>query len=246
MVNPPLQWVLVCRYVAFYDSVCRRRAFLWTGSDKASWAQCLVAWAHACQPKEAGGIGIKQLRTQNQCLLLKLLHRLHHPDGSSWSRWARDNVCLATLGGDVQGTHWDALRALLPTYRRITTVVVGDGRSTHFWEDTWLDGAPLTHSFPALHSHATRADITVRNAVLDGLDKYLVPRLSRVAAHELEALSCLRAKVTLTTSPDDRSSPLEDCGHKLLSSSIYKLATAPTMTCDYFDFVWSTRAPPRI
>ncbi|GJM97308.1 hypothetical protein PR202_ga14227 [Eleusine coracana subsp. coracana] len=102
----------------------RRRGFLWTSTDKVSGAQCLVAWERVWQPKEAGGIGIKQLGTQNQCLLLKLLHRLHHPDGSSWTLWARQNVCLATLAGDVQGTHWAALRALLPTYRQITSVSV--------------------------------------------------------------------------------------------------------------------------
>ncbi|GJN08980.1 hypothetical protein PR202_ga26942 [Eleusine coracana subsp. coracana] len=86
----------------------RRRGFHWTGTGKASGAQCLVAWERACQPKEAGGLGLKQLGTQNQCLLLKLPHRLHHPEGSSWASWARQNVCLATLGGDVQGTHWAA------------------------------------------------------------------------------------------------------------------------------------------
>lgn len=42
-------------------------------------AQCLIAWERVCVPKEQGGLGVKDLRTFNQCLVLKLLHRLHHP-----------------------------------------------------------------------------------------------------------------------------------------------------------------------
>jgi hypothetical protein len=61
----------------------RRRAFLWTGSDHTSGAQCLVAWENICRAKEDSGLGVKRLDTQNACLLLKLIHRLHHPHGSS-------------------------------------------------------------------------------------------------------------------------------------------------------------------
>lgn len=82
-----------------------RRGFFWTGTAKASGAQCLVAWERVCDPKAAGGLGFKQLATQNQCLLLKLLHRLHHPGDSSWAAWARANVSLVDLTGDVEGAH---------------------------------------------------------------------------------------------------------------------------------------------
>ena len=39
--------------------------------------------------------------------------------------------------------HWDVLRELLPAYRKITRVDVGDGRSTAFWDDVWLGDCPL-------------------------------------------------------------------------------------------------------
>ena len=42
---------------------------------------------------------------------------------------------LASLEGDAEGTHWEALRDLLPAYRSITKVAIGDGRSTSFWWD---------------------------------------------------------------------------------------------------------------
>jgi hypothetical protein len=64
--------------------------------------------------------------------MLKLLHRLHRPDGSSWALWAGERVDRASLTGNVHGTHWAALRDLLPAYQRITSVEVGDGRTTSF------------------------------------------------------------------------------------------------------------------
>jgi hypothetical protein len=63
----------------------RRKAFLWTGLDNALGDKCLVAWETTCQAKEDGGLKIKRLDTQNACLLLKILHRLHHPQGLAWA-----------------------------------------------------------------------------------------------------------------------------------------------------------------
>lgn len=51
----------------------RRRAFLWTGNDKCNGGQCKVAWEIVCLPKEQGGLGVKDLKLQNQCLLKKIL-----------------------------------------------------------------------------------------------------------------------------------------------------------------------------
>ncbi|GJN05040.1 hypothetical protein PR202_ga22638 [Eleusine coracana subsp. coracana] len=110
----------------------KNRAFLWAGKDKASGAQCLVAWENVTQPKENGGLGVKNIAVQNQCLLLKLLHRLHYPADSAWATWARSEICVATLKGNLDGTHWQALRCLLPAYQSITMSKVGDGNATDF------------------------------------------------------------------------------------------------------------------
>jgi hypothetical protein len=39
----------------------RRRAFIWSGADKTTGAQCLIAWPNVCLPKERGGLGIRDL-----------------------------------------------------------------------------------------------------------------------------------------------------------------------------------------
>jgi len=173
----------------------KRRTFVWTGSEHASGAHCLVAWEHVCVPKELGGLGLKNLSVQNQCLLLKLIHRLHHPGASSWARWARQHVCLASLDGEVQGNHWDTLRELLPLYRVITTVRVHNGRSTSFWDDSWLGDEPLSEIHPALHSHATKPHATVAEVLQLGIDQFLQSRRTTAATADYTALAPLLATV---------------------------------------------------
>lgn len=43
----------------------RRRAFLWSGEDKASGASYLVAWDTVCMTKERGGLGVRDIALQN-------------------------------------------------------------------------------------------------------------------------------------------------------------------------------------
>jgi hypothetical protein len=52
----------------------------------------------------------------------------------------------------LAGTHWDALLELLPAYRRITRVDIGDGEYS-FVDDVWLGTALLWINF--LHCTAT-------------------------------------------------------------------------------------------
>lgn len=98
----------------------RRRAFLWSGTDKTSGAKCLVNWEEAQRPKKEGGLGVRDLAAQNACLLLKLLHRLHHPQDLAWAAWVRRHKNLVTMDGNGDDNHWSALKALLPAYRCIT------------------------------------------------------------------------------------------------------------------------------
>jgi hypothetical protein len=47
--------------------------------------------------------------------------------------WVTGQVTLFDLGGSLAGTHWTALKDLLPAYQRITMASVGNSRDTSFW-----------------------------------------------------------------------------------------------------------------
>jgi hypothetical protein len=130
-----------------------RRAFLWNAADWPSGAKCLVAWDAVCHPKHEGGLGIKSLAAKNECLQLKLVHRLHSRLDAAWPRWAWSEAAAHA----TPGHHWRHLVALVPLYHSISVAVVGDGCRTAFWLDCWLGGV----RWPVLLSHALDAEATV-------------------------------------------------------------------------------------
>ena len=231
--------------IAKFDK--RRRNFLWTGQDSAAGANCLVAWDKVRLNKDQGGLGIKDLSTQNSCLLLKLIHRLHQGAASSWALWVRDTVCLASLEGPIKGHHWDSLKALLPIYRAITTVRLGDGRMTSFWDDMWNGDDCLADRFPALRSHCTSAGFSVQDICTTSLDNYLVARLSTQAQEELCTVNNIISLTQLSEAHDTRLSPFVSPDGRLNSSLLYRMlqATKGDMS-DGASFIWGSRAPPRV
>jgi hypothetical protein len=224
----------------------RRRAFLWSGKDKTSGAKCLVNWEDVQRPKSQGGLGVKNLAAQNACLLLKLLHRLHHPGHSAWATWARANKNLVTMNDNGDGNHWSALRALLPAYRTITKVQIGNGDSIAFWWDCWLEGTALALKYPCLLSHCTQPDVSVSVALQHGLSTLLVPRLSPQAEAELATVNSQIASITLSTQPDSRSSRFIDALNNLKTSALYQAANDGDAPANGPRFVWLNKAPPRV
>ena len=85
---------------------------------------------------------------------------------------------MITMHGDISGPHWQELEKLLPLYRSVTVCEVNNGDSTSFWLDRWLSVGRLVATFPLLYSHATDPEVSVAEVVAEGLDQFLVPRLT--------------------------------------------------------------------
>jgi hypothetical protein len=210
-------------------------------------------------PKEKGGLGMKDVAIQNQCLLLKLLHRLHHPANLAWARWAREEVDLSILKGkNAVGPHWEALRlrSLLPLYQSITFVGVGDGRATDFWNDCWTGKVPLAACFSNLFSHAKvkeiqllferkeKKEIQLQKVVDNGLHEFLVSRLSRMAAGELEQVLGITTKIVLEDRPDNCICPFAAADGVLQAGPVYKAIKTHGISQSLLLLAWSNCAPP--
>lgn len=178
-------------------------------------------------------------------MLLELIHRLHHSEGSAWALWAKSQIHL-NLQGDLTGTHWDALRELLPAYRKITSVNIGDGRDTAFWEDVWLGDIPLAECLPALHSHFAGQGTSVREVLTESLLPQFQRRLSRQAREELSKLEHMLQDVSLGDDRDERSCFFTDTNQRLMSGMIYRASMKGEDTCPAYQFVWKNIATPRV
>ncbi|XP_020168394.1 uncharacterized protein [Aegilops tauschii subsp. strangulata] len=136
-------------------------------SDDGVKNNSLAAWELVCRPKRCGGLGVIDIKTQNVALLLKHLFKFcNHEDVPwvelIWSAYYRNKIPHAT---DVVGSFWwkDVMQ-LIGVFRGITRVIPGDGSSSLFWKDVWLEGdddAPIMEVYPRAFSFCLNEDDSV-------------------------------------------------------------------------------------
>ncbi|PNT67521.1 hypothetical protein BRADI_3g28465v3 [Brachypodium distachyon] len=104
-----------------------------------------------CMPKELGCLGIPNLRLLNAALRARWLW-LERVDGSRpWKEFA---IRTTTKVREI--------------FEAATSSRIGDGRSTLFWSDIWLEGGRICDMFPSLVKAVrprTVASRTVREAL---------------------------------------------------------------------------------
>jgi hypothetical protein len=61
-----------------------RKHCLWRGSDLSSKKPSKAAWEIVCNTKENEGLGVLDLQTQNESLLLKNLHKFYNKANIPW------------------------------------------------------------------------------------------------------------------------------------------------------------------
>lgn len=61
-----------------------RRHCLWNKKTDELKCNSLVAWDKVCTQKNKGGLGVLNLKIQNQGLLLKFLHKFYNKDDTPW------------------------------------------------------------------------------------------------------------------------------------------------------------------
>ena len=119
------------------------RKFLWHGTDINRKGNCLANWKMVCKPKNAGGLGVLNLKTHNMALLLKHLHKFYNKHDIPWVKliWnAYYNDGQAPHSKRNYGSFWwmDCL-SLNDIYRRLTRVKAYKGDTILLWKDKWQE-----------------------------------------------------------------------------------------------------------
>jgi hypothetical protein len=112
-------------------------------------------------------------------------------------------------------------------------------------EDVWFGAEDaLVDICPALFSHCTHKDATVRQVMDSGIVAHLVPRLSTRASQELSYVEGIVAQINLSSEPDCRTSRFGKGDASLDSGSINKLLKARGQPNDErASFIWNNAAP---
>ncbi|WVZ68362.1 LOW QUALITY PROTEIN: hypothetical protein U9M48_017311 [Paspalum notatum var. saurae] len=115
------------------EACCRR--FFWAGADASSRSMCAVAWPVVARPLEFGGLGVLDLRLM--CLALQV-------------RWLWLRRCPEDGDRTWAGLPLKVAPEVHCLFQASVTFVVGDGRRTLFWTDSWINGKSVEDVAPAL------------------------------------------------------------------------------------------------
>jgi hypothetical protein len=145
-----------------------RSRFFWQ-SDGHKKKYRLTRWNILCRPRDKGRLGIEVLELKNKCLLSKWLFKLLNED-SVWqellkNKYIHSKSLSQVVTKTTDSPFWKGLMCVKEEYFSRGNLVVGNGISTRFWEDTWLGDAPLATQYPDLYSIVHRKQVLVANVM---------------------------------------------------------------------------------
>ena len=166
-----------------------RKHSLWRGEDLADRSPSKAAWEMVCLPKSEGGLGVLNLQTQNEALLLKNLHKFYNRHDIPWVNliWERhySTGALPNSSNRVDSFWWRDILTLIDSFKGIAMVNVADGKSCLFWDDLWLNKIPRLE-YPQLFSFANNVGISLHLVInLEEMENFLHLPLSPLAATQL-------------------------------------------------------------
>ena len=174
------------------------------------------------KPKQKGGLGVLNLRLQNDALLLKQLHKFYSRQDIPWvqliwNRYYTSKIPHASV--EVGSFWWKDLLRLNVLYRGIAKCYLGDGSIVTFWGDLWSSHI-LSFKFPRLFSFALNPDISAREIIqAEDLDSIFHLPLSQQALEELFEMQTLLLQIDYNADSPDSWSFIS--GNQIYSSSHY-------------------------
>jgi len=127
-----------------------RKLCLWRGADINAKQKPKAAWPVVCRTREEGGLGVLNIKTQNEALLIKHLHKFFNKEDIPWVSliWEKYYSSRRLPGTSKKGSFWwrDILK-LLDKFKGMARVEINNGKSCFLWEDLWGNEI-LMHKFP--------------------------------------------------------------------------------------------------
>ncbi|KAJ3700519.1 hypothetical protein LUZ61_004224 [Rhynchospora tenuis] len=222
-----------------------RRKFIWGTNQQGRNRLHLMAWQRLCQPKSVGGLGLVDLKLQNQALLLRWIWNLYTKQESLWGCAATNLYChtdtqASPLTWKISGSFfWRDLRSLFPLFQLSTRMTIQSGRSTSFWFDNWA-GQPLC-LLSAIHQNRP-----INSRISFALAFQRLPQLlPRPFDNRTHLIIASGLEVALTSGNDSVYWYWSSSG-KFSVSSFYNSFALAGKTCSPCCFIWNCKSPPSI
>jgi len=182
-----------------------RKHCFWRGPNINAKGPPKAAWKMVCLPKEEGGLGVLNLKTQNEAMLLKNLHKFFNKVDTPWVQliWDKHNGNGRLPSQIKKGSFWwrDNLK-LLDAFKGMAVVNIQDGSTCLFWFDLW-GGQAQNHTYPELFSFAKNKLLSVQKALeVEPFHRMFHLPLSEEAFQQMELLHQLLQEQHFSDSTD--------------------------------------------
>ena len=163
-----------------------RKHCLWRGAEENNRINAKAACPMVTKSKEEGGLGVLDLKTQNEALLLKNFHKFYNRADIPWVHliWEK-YYSNGRLPNHVKkwSFWWKDILKLLDKFKSMALVSVADGASCLLWNDCWM-GQPLRLTFPELFSFAKKPLLSLQCAasVTNTSNLFSLPLLTKAFA----------------------------------------------------------------
>ena len=208
------------------------RAFLWSGSDKTTGAKCKVNWDTVSRPLDYGGLGV--LNTFKFARAL----RLRWP----WYEWKEPTKLW--VGGGNPCDEDD-----LNFFYACTTITVGNGARTPFWDSPWLLGRKPRDIAPLIYEASSRKRWKVREALKESawILKIRPPTPASIEhVSQFFTLWTLLQEVHLDELADDDILWKHSASGNYSAASAYRAQFLGLVLSPMDQMVWKVWAPPKV
>lgn len=180
------------------DSIDKKmHRFIW-GGDEHTRKIHLLSWDTLQKPRNEGGVGLKSARLANATFLTKLgWHVLTEPN-ALWSRVIRHKYYKGRCDIDMfhpttnMSNVWKGITNNVQWLKKGSSVAIGNGKITIFWDHCWATKIPLRHQatsvIPTKFDGATVEEMWLEGHgwCWDNFANVLPPTaIKKIAAHKL-------------------------------------------------------------
>jgi hypothetical protein len=219
-----------------------RRHCLWRGSDLNSKKPSKAAWPLICTPKNQGGLGVLDLGTHNDAMLLKFLHKFFSQEDIPWVKliWFHYYNSGKLPGQYKKGSFWwrDIVK-LLGKFKSMSSVIVAEGNFVLFWKDRWI-GQPLDLTYPELFSFAKNGNATFKSVASNFEISRIFSLPLSIQAHQ--QLNLLHQSLSNRQIRDGVDTWVYCWGNSIFSTSkTYKFLSSGALAHPVFRWIWKSR-----
>ncbi|RYR24105.1 hypothetical protein Ahy_B02g057597 isoform A [Arachis hypogaea] len=226
-----------------------QRNFVWGDTDNKRGLHA-VNWKTLCLPKHEGGLGFRKLELMNEAFLLKIIWQLQEQPNTLWAKilLQKYNSSISNSPTTHQITRksdsdlWKELMKTWPTFLKHAISFIGDGRSTFFWTDNWVEDGGTLENF------ATHTNLDIHSKVGEWADDnrgWNLTKLSRALPEETVQKIIAQPPPRSNGNEDKRGWKLSEDGDFSIATTYRALANWTTPSKTKWTMIWNWKGPQK-